>query len=169
MDLSAYAQAFIRVSLLLMCLSVAQALFAQTSGSQQIPEGQAHFTPQELEQYYLVYKNPDVRYLRTVFNACLKGTGGTKNECDVLNKWNKGYFRSKFVVLSRNDNTFGGTFITILFQDRPDKVFIAWVYPEGSAKQLTLRELHLAQFTDEDIKRINIRYTEIIKDRGHAM
>ncbi|HEV2988188.1 MAG TPA: hypothetical protein VG759_07090, partial [Candidatus Angelobacter sp.] len=59
----------------------------------------------------------------------------------MLDKWDKAYFRSKFIVMSRDDNTFGGTFITILFQDRPDRVFVIWIYPEGKNKRLTLRRL----------------------------
>jgi hypothetical protein len=151
-----------------LCLLAPQALRAQNSNSSKIPEGEAHFTPQQLEQYYLVYKNSDVRYLRTTFDAYLKGTAAT-DEREILEKWDKAYFRSKFVVLSRDANTFGGSLITILFEDRPDKVFVAWVYPEGASKRLTLRGLHLANFTAEDVKRINVRYKAIIEDKKHAM
>jgi hypothetical protein len=86
-----------------------------------------------------------------------------------LNQWDKKYFRGKFIVLSRDENTFGGTFITILFQDCPDKVFVAWIYPEGSNKQLTLRKLTKGDFSDEDIRRINIRYKKLIDDKVHSI
>jgi len=142
---------------------------AQDSKSSKIPEGEAQFTQEQLEQYYLVYKNPDVRYLRTLFDSYLKNSGGTEQEHQQLNKWNKDYFRSKFMVMSRNDNTFGGTFITILFQDLPDKVFVAWVYPEGSNKKLVLRKFDVGDFTDEDIRRIKVRYKKLLEDKVHAM
>jgi hypothetical protein len=87
----------------------------------------------------------------------------------MLDKWDKAYFRSKFIVMSRDDNTFGGTFITILFQDRPDKVFVTWVYPEGENKRLTLRRLEAGDYSEEDIRRINIRYKKLIEDKVHAM
>jgi len=86
-----------------------------------------------------------------------------------LRKWDKAYFRSKFIVMSRDTNTCGGTFITILFQDHPDKIFVAWVYPEGINKKLTLRKLDPGDFSQEDIRRINIRYKKLIADKDHAM
>jgi hypothetical protein len=142
---------------------------AQDSKPSKIPDGEAQFTPQQLEQYYLVYKNPDVRYLRTLFDFYLKNSGGTEQERQYLSKWNKDYFRSKFTVMSRENNTFGCTLITILFQDRPDKVFVAWIYPEGGNKQLTLRRFDVGDFSDEDIRRIKVRYKKLIEDKTHAM
>ena len=134
-----------------------------------IPDGEAHFTPEQLNEYYLVYTNSDVRYLRELFGAYLRNETGTKDEFNLLKKWSSDYYRSKFVVFSRDESTFGGTFITIIFQDRPDKVFVAWVYPEGSARKLTLRGWDLGKFTDEDIKRIRVRYRELLEDKKHAM
>jgi hypothetical protein len=142
---------------------------AQDSKPSKIPDGEAQFTQEQLEQYYLVYKNPDVRYLRTLFDSYIKNAGGTEQERQQLSKWKKDYFRSKFMVMSRNDNKFGGTFITILFQDLPDKVFVAWVYPEGSNKQLVLRKFDVGDFSDEDIRRIKVRYKKLIEDRVHSM
>ena len=142
---------------------------AQDKTNSKIPEGEAQFTHEQLEQYYLVYSNPDVRYLRTLFDSYLKGSGGREQERQFLAKWDKAYFRSKFIVMSRDANTFGGTFITILFQDRTDKVFVAWVYPEGSNKRLTLPKLDPVDFSQEDIRRINVRYETLIADKAHAM
>jgi hypothetical protein len=122
-----------------------------------------------MKDYYLVYKNADVRYLRRVFDGYLRGARVTEEEAESLGKWDKAYYRSKFVVLSRDNNTFGGTFITIMFQDRPDKVFVAWVYPEGSRRRLTLKGLDLGRFTEEDIRRMRIRYRRFLEDKVHAM
>jgi hypothetical protein len=142
---------------------------AQDSKASKIPDGEAQFTPEQLEQYYLVYKNPDVRYLRTLFDTYLNSSGGTEEERQQLHKWNKDYFRGKFMVMSRENNMLGGTLITILFQDRPDKVFVAWVYPEGSNKKLTLRRFDVGDFSDEDLRRIKVRYRKLIEDKVHAM
>lgn len=160
-----------RSALLLACvvLLLTHMLPAQDSKASKIPDGEAQFSPEQLEQYYLVYKNPDVRYLRTVFDIYLDDSGGIEQERQLLQKWNKDYFRSKFMVLSREGNTFGGTLITILFQDRPDKVFVAWVYPEGSNRKLTLRGFDVGDFNDEDIRRIRVRYKRLIEDKVHAM
>jgi hypothetical protein len=108
-------------------------------------------------------------YLRTLFDAYLKNSGGTEQEHQALDKWNKEYFRGKFIVLSRTGNTFGGTLLTILFQDRPDKVFVAWVYPEGTDKKLRLRAFDLGDFNDEDVRRIKVRYKKLIDDKTHVM
>jgi len=142
---------------------------AQDSKTSKIPEEEAQFTAAQLEQYYLVYKNSDVRYLRTLFDTYLKSSGGTEDERELLREWEKGYFRSKFIVLSRDGNTFGGTLITILFQDRPDKVFVAWVYPEGDRSQPRLRAFKIGDFNDEDLRRIRVRYKKFIEDKTHAM
>jgi len=162
---------FLRVALVLcsVVLVLTQVLSAQDKANPKIPEGEAQFTKEQLKDYYLVYSNPDVRYLRTLFDGYLKGSAGTEQEHEYLSKWDKAYFRSKFMVMSRDANAFGGTFITILFQDRPDKVFVAWVYPEGSNRKLTLRKLDPADFSLEDIRRINVRYKALIADKAHAM
>jgi hypothetical protein len=156
-----------------LCLLLCVVLLTQVSPGQdrgsKIPDGEAQFTPEQLEEYYLVYKNEDVRYLRTIFNAHLKDSGGTEQERQTLSKWSKEYFRSKFVVLSREDNAFGGALITIMFQDRPDKVFVTWVYPKGAGRKLTLRKFDAGEFSDEDIRRINVRYKKLLNDKVHAM
>ncbi len=161
---------YIRAAVVLcsVVLLLTRVLSAQDKTSK-IPEGEAQFTNEQLEQYYLVYKNPDVRYLRSLFDGYLKGSGGTEQERQILSKWDKAYFRSKFIVMSRDANMFGGTFITILFQDRPDQVFVAWVYPEGSNKKLTLRKLDAGNFSQEEIRRMNVRYKKLIEDKVHAM
>jgi hypothetical protein len=105
-------------------LVLTRVLPAQDNASSKIPEGEAQFTHEQLAQYYVVYKNSDVRYLRSLFDGYLNSSGGTEQERQALSKWDKAYFRSKFVVMSRDVNTFGGTLMTILFQDRPDKVFV---------------------------------------------
>jgi hypothetical protein len=140
---------------------------AQASDSK-IPDGEVQFTPEQLEEYYKVYKNADVQYLRTVFDAYLRN-GCRKEECEMLQKWDKDYFRSKFTVMARDQNPFGGTFITILFQDRPDKVFVAWVYPEGAKRTPSLRGFDAAKFSADDIRRLNLRYRRLIADKAHAM
>jgi hypothetical protein len=142
---------------------------AQDRKASKIPDGEAQFTSEQLDNYYLVYKNPDVRYLRTLFDSYLNSSGSAEQGRQLLRKWSKDYFRSKFMVLSRDDNTFGGTLMTILFQDCPDKMFVAWVYPEGDAKKLTFRKFDVGDFSEEDLRRIKVRYKKLIEDKVHAM
>ncbi|HXX99950.1 MAG TPA: hypothetical protein VEI54_03460 [Candidatus Limnocylindrales bacterium] len=143
---------------------------AQADQPSKIPEGEAHFTADQLNKYYLVYDNPDVRYLRAAFDAYLQGKAKSTEETKWLDKWSKDYYRSKFIVLSRQISTFGGTLITMMFQDRPDKVFVAWIYGEGTERALTLRRFDQSPgFTDGDVKRIRIRYRAMLEDKSHAM
>jgi len=134
-----------------------------------IPAGEANFTAEQLKEYYLVYRNPDVRYLRKLFDKYLAGGAGVDDEFNLLKEWSSDYYRSKFVVLSREGGLFGGTFITIIFQDRPDKIFVAWIYPEGSNGKLTLRKLDASRFNDEDVRRTRTRYRKFLEDKEHAM
>lgn len=147
-------------------------VFSQADGAKQnesLDSQEVHFTPDQLKSYYAVYQNADVRYLRSVFNAYLSGSVRSPEEKDALSKWSKDYYRSKFVVLSRDANPFGGTLITILFQKKPDKIFVAWVYAEGQKGELTLRELDPSRYRDEDVKRTLVRYKSLTEDSKHAM
>jgi hypothetical protein len=169
------------------CIAIFLALMAQTSYGQNnnsasqnnqsstdsaaavVPDGEAHFTPAQLHTYYLCYERPDVRYLRRVFDAYLKGHGDREKEFDALAKWSKDYYQSKFIVCSLDPAAFGGSLITIMFQDRPDKVFQAWVYEKGGKNGAVLRAMNLAKFSSEDIRRMNIRYRQFLQDKTHAM
>jgi hypothetical protein len=134
-----------------------------------IPDGEAHFTAEQLDKYYLVYNNPDVRYLRTLFDEYLRGESGKEDEFNLLKAWSSDYYKSKFIVLSRDRNPFGGTLITIIFQDRPDKIFVSWVYSEGAEKGLKLRVLDPSKYSDEDVKQTRTRYRMFFEDKVHAM
>ena len=48
-------------------------------------------------------------------------------------------------------------------------MFIVWVYPEGDTGNLTLKGFSPADFSDEDIKRIRIRYKKLMEDKTHFM
>ena len=141
----------------------------QTPASSAIPDDEAHFTPDQMKQYYLVYTNPDVRYLRTLFDAFLQGKSGHEGEFSLLSNWSSDYFRSKFIVCSRDANPFGGEIIAIMFQNKPDKVFQTWVYPAGAQRVLELRAFEAAKFTDDDIRRFRVRYRVFLEDKDHAM
>ena len=165
---------FWTASCLLTVLPMVVAQQPKTSADQRapaytIPDGEAHFTPDQLKEYYLVYTNSDVRYLRTVFDAYLKKSPGHESEYNLLSNWSSEYFRSKFVVLARDANPFGGNLITLIFEDRPDKIFVAWVYPEGEDRTLTLRRFEPGPYSEDDVARTRTRYRTILEDKEHAM
>jgi len=67
---------FFRNALFLVCsvLLLTHMFPTQDSSGSKIPDGEAQFTQEQLQEYYLIYKNPDVRYLRTLFDVYLKNS-----------------------------------------------------------------------------------------------
>lgn len=128
-----------------------------------------HFTPEQLKDYYAVYSTRDVRYLRTLFNAYLKGTAGHDSEFELLRGLSTDYYRSKFIVYSRSPGEFGGNAIDLIFQEKPDRVFYAWVYRTAGG-EMELRSFEPAEkITDQDMSRIRIMFRTLLEDRQHAM
>ena len=95
----------------------------------------------ELKQYYASYKDPFVLQIRKALNGYLAGTNEGMESPDIVIKkddlngspsglasFDKEYYKSKFVVLAIDDALFGGKDISIIFQDKPDIIFTAWVY-----------------------------------------
>jgi hypothetical protein len=147
------------------------AVFAQDSSKKsqgsKIPQGEANFTREQLKDYYKVYENDDVKYLRRIFNRFLaKPLTKNDQEINLLKKIDKQYLKSKFTVLSRNPDMFGNVHIMLVFSDKPDKVFLATVY------KINLRLDRFEEdksFNEEDLKRIKIRYRKFLEDKKHAM
>lgn len=129
---------------------------------------EAAFTPEQLEQYYKVYESPYVKYLRKVFDGYLTGTSGGGYEYEALRRFDNDYYKSRFVVLSVEDALMGGSLITLIFQDRPDKVFKAWVY-ENDRKAHELREFAPGDFDEGEVEEIRVRFAEFLRDKTHAM
>src|SRR4029077_14298701 len=113
-----------------------------------IPEGEAHFSPAELKEYYLVYKSGDVRYLRKIFDAYSAGKLKDADEALILRPWDRAYFQNKFIVMSREESPFNITFILLIAQDRPDRVIRAAVYKQ-SERKFALRGLEDAGYPPE--------------------
>lgn len=98
---------------------------------------------QSLDDYFHVYQNEYVRYLRQALDAYL--ANDPSQACIIqgavaqqaregitagLDAFDKNYYKSKFVVLTFDNfenNEELGKSIQILFQDKPDRIFFAWV------------------------------------------
>lgn len=92
--------------------------------------------------YGSLLMNPYAAQIRQGLNGYLDGTNdgmdtpelvinpleGSATYSSGLKSFDKSYYRSKFVVLSSVDSMAGGQELNILFRDKPDKVFVAWVY-----------------------------------------
>lgn len=97
-------------------------------------------TDEQLAEYAKVYKEPAVLFLRKALDAYRQGTydddmiAATAIKKDDLNGKPSGldsfeeYHQSKFVVYQITNGIMGGLNIHILFVDKPDQMFTAWVY-----------------------------------------
>ena len=140
------------------------------------PDASASFTipsPEELERYYAVYRNPYVQHLRKALNVYLSGqaegiegsaVGGYREGKTIpgLASFDKSYYRSPFVVFSVSGHIGGGMGITLLFQQRPDRLFWAWVYRTSDGEYV------LRQFGSDDLppERVKELVTKLKAERA---
>jgi TonB family protein len=145
-----------------------------TPATSQNPESsgavkEIHFTPEQLKEYYAVYTTPDVQYLRALFDAYSEDASGHDDEFKLLKQWSPDYFRSKYIVYSRRPAVMGGTEIALIFQQKPDRVFVAWIYFTGENTP-ELRSFQPSEkITDEGMTRIRIMLRSLLDDKEHAM
>ena len=94
-------------------------------------------TSDNIEDYYKVYKNPAVLFLRKALNAYLNNDSSGINISNAavkketgegiisgLESFDKEYYKSKFVVLTINKSISGGVDIQILFRINPTGFFM---------------------------------------------
>ncbi len=100
-----------------------------------------------------VYANPFVRHIRTALTGYLDGSNngvedgemsafdGTTDPLCGIDAFDKAYYKSKFVVLDAGVSDYGGVTADIVFVDKPDIMFWAWVYDlaEDGGGDLVLR------------------------------
>jgi hypothetical protein len=138
---------------------------ATDSGAQ---DSEPHFSQAQLRDYYRVYRNGDVRYLRATFNAYLAGKSLDPGIARILRPWDKAYLRSRFTVGSREETPFGLTIILLVAQDRPDRVIRAIVY-RRSASEYILRGLEDTAMPAKQIRAMQVRYRQFLSDTVHAL
>ena len=91
-----------------------------------------------------IYNNPYIKHIRTAFNGYLDGSNtGTEKafrtmtldspgqEKCGLDSFDKSYYKSKFFLYDASDSDYGGVQAYIVFKDKPDTLFWAWVYRLG--------------------------------------
>lgn len=140
------------------------------------------FTEEQLKSYYAVYSDPFVILIRKALNGYLNGTneGMEIPEAVIeihemesgaqagLAAFERDYYQSKFVVVALEDALMGGKTVTIIFQEKPDRVFTAWVYKLGD-DQYDLRgfweDREATKYIDEQLKTLG-RY---IFDKEHSI
>jgi hypothetical protein len=142
-------------------------------------EDELDLTEDQLQQYYAVYKEPSVLHIRKALNAYLKGNINSRLISsaavgkDIKNRsgldcFSKKYYKSKFIVLSIENSIWGGVNVHIMFQDKSDKQFVAWVYKlaEGDYE---LRGFWEHQMDQESLKKHNRMFRKYLEDKKHAI
>ena len=142
----------------------------------------SELNPKEVEEYYQTYKKPYVQFLRKALDAYLANdssgvnisTGAVKEDrregiITGLDAFDKNYYKSKFVVVTIDDSIAGGKDIQIMFQDKPDRIFYAWVY-ELADGTYELRGFNSKEYFDPDkMKKLNEAYKQFLLDKEHAL
>lgn len=108
--------------------------------SETTPPPQLELSDEELAEYAKTYEEPAVIFLREAIDSYQEGiydedimsiVAIEKDESDGklsgLDSF-EGYYQSKFIVYQIVNNYFGGVNILIIFVDKPDQIFTAWVY-----------------------------------------
>ena len=117
-----------------------------------------------------IYKNPFVTHIRVALNGYLDGSNAGIEDSSVidgmensgldcgLSKYDKSYFKSKFIVWSSETNKYGGRSTYIIFIDKPDTIFWAWVY-KIDTDEYVLRSFCASGPKEED----RAKFPEMIK------
>ena len=150
-----------------------------------VPLKYSDLTEEQLQEYFRVYEDPFVVTLRKGLNGYLDGTNeGTDDPEFLINglgdnsnsglaAFGKDYYKSKFVVLYIDYSPVGGKNIHIIFQDKPDKKFWAWVYDnhieDGSYDRYNLRGFQEFPLTEQEIQVMLTTYKEFIEDKEHSL
>lgn len=135
----------------------------------------------DISQYYAVYSDPNVIFLRKALNAYLANdktvpitktaidADNTGEEITGLDSFSKDYYQSKFVVLSIEDSVVGGKEITLLFQDKPDRIFRAWTYL-GNSGSYDLRGFFSKDPVDQkQLQDLKDSLGSYLSDKSHAI
>ena len=136
----------------------------------------------ELEEYYQTYKNPFVIYLREALNAYLDNDiskvnitsnalikTSDENFIRGLETFDKEYYKSKFVVLTFTKHKAKGVEIRIMFQDKPDRIFDAWIYRFDDGDYELRGFASDENYDPAKIKELNNTYKQFLLDKKHAI
>ena len=93
---------------------------------------------QEIDYNEDINKEGYIVYLRETFNEMLINPEIYKSDGLILFP-DTSYLQSKFIVLNTDYAPGGGYSVVLLFKDKPDRIFYAWVYEFHSTKDYYLR------------------------------
>ena len=121
-------------------------------------------TSKEIGKYYKIYQDPYVVNLRQSLNNYVTNSNGIND----LVSYDSSYYKSKFIVMTINNNIGGGKDIQIIFQDKPDRVFSAWVYKLATG-DYELRSFNSKDYDKQTLNKIINSYNSLILDKNHSI
>ncbi len=126
---------------------------------------EAGISQDDLSKLYDAYSDPSIQHVRIALDNYLHGSHegvgdfvvkglNPKEFKDGLANFDKTYYSSKFMVYSVNNQALGGgKEISLIFINKPDKIFSAWVYQLGSGGY-ELRDFRDAGISSDQMKQI---------------
>ena len=140
------------------------------------------FSEQELELYKSSLSDPYVTHVRKVFDGYLDGSNfgmdaaeiviESKTDGDIiygLSSFEKTYYKSKFTVWQIDQFLGGGKEITLIPQDKPEKIFHAWVYKLDGEEKYDLRAFWEDTKSSKGIKILLKAYGKYILDKEYGI
>lgn len=144
-------------------------------------------TSKQQQEYYRVYQEPSVVFLRKTLNAYLAEDSETVCILNVavgenrltgivsgLNAFPKDYYKSKFIVATISDNKTvpeaEGKDIQVIFQDKPDRIFYALVGKEPQKGKMCLLGFNSKEKVNAEEMRRDIEFfSPYLFDKEHAL
>lgn len=157
-----------RAILLAILLSGATAS-AQSTGPTEVGPGDSR-------SYDALLLDPDVVFLRAVLTGYAKGStkgispvavkGIQPAMTDGLRNFDKGYFKSRFIIVQAAAFVGGGRILSIVFVDRPDRVFDCWVFHTAGGAYELRAFTHDSTFAAEQLK---VMHRTLLEDRKSSL
>lgn len=144
-------------------------------------QSQELISPEELKQYYKVYSDPYVLHIRKSLDNYLSGRNEGISPVAIkplkddekkmfgLDSFDKSYYVSKFIVFAVKDSIGGGKIVTIIFQDKPDKLFNVWVYKLGGGGYELRGFWQNESFAGKEMESIQKEYKWYLEDKEHSL
>ncbi|MCK4806534.1 MAG: hypothetical protein KAT09_02755 [Candidatus Aegiribacteria sp.] len=151
-------------------LSIANETILGLGGDE--PSGGSSLTSEELEAYYRVYDNPSVRHIRVALEGYVSGTldGVFKGDSLLENLDSfRDYLDDSFVVLMINSAAMGGNLITLISQQKPDRIFSAWVYMIGNGEYELRGFVESKNFSPSEVGSIADQFQQALRDTSHSI
>jgi hypothetical protein len=132
-------------------------------------------TGKKLKEYHALYRDRFALAVRRELKRFLAGQldaespavkGALGKGTDGLATFSRDYYKSPFIVIQIAPFLGGGRNVSIIFSDKPDKVFDVWIYCMSS-ERCEMRGF--VQDTEFEVAEIQAVYRNLLSDRRHTL